>query len=110
MRLTFSVFLIMSFLMPAALSAKPVCINSGHGHLVDFDVFDGDPSELADLIGQETGPNTGYFDLAYIYQSGRVVTINCKYSDGIVISEKQPPIKGCSYFYSPGGKVSLSCR
>ena len=45
-------------------------------------VFDGPPSELASLVPEQTGKNSGYWELGYVYDAGRSVWVHCQYADG----------------------------
>jgi hypothetical protein len=47
-----------------------------------FMVFDVPPSELASLVPEQTGENSGYWELGYVYDAGRSAWVHCQYSDG----------------------------
>lgn len=59
---------------------KPACPNS-NARLINVEVLDGPREEKALLRGEESR-NEDRFDLRYVYDAGRYVSVRCLYSDG----------------------------
>ena len=91
--------------------ATEVCPTRQNAPLHFVDVFDGPPEELAMLIPDMAEERSGYWQLGYIYDAGRFVTIRCKYADGqtsdVRISNK---IKKCDYNIDSKKTLTLHCE
>lgn len=75
------------------------------------DVFDGAPSELATLIPDVDGENTGHWLLGYVYDAGRVVTVRCKYADRVAVDVPlRERVTRCDYKTSASKELVLTCR
>jgi hypothetical protein len=93
-----------------AVAAEVCPIRSGQP--VRFvDVFDGPPQELATLVPDVAQARSGYWQLGYVYEAGRVVTIRCKYADGqsedVTLSKK---VQRCNYKINAQKKLTLNCK
>ena len=74
------------------------------------EVYDGAPEELASLMPDEEGKNSGSFTLGDIYKQGRFVTIRCKYADRTTNDVKLDKVESCKYSIGKDKKVSFACR
>ncbi|WP_325072535.1 STY0301 family protein [Paraburkholderia acidisoli] len=74
-------------------------------------VFDGAPEELASLIPDQTSNRTGRWEVGYVYDAGREVTIRCRYLNGdaqdIRLTDR---IGACFYAISRKHVLALSCK
>jgi hypothetical protein len=94
-----------------AAGAQETCPLQPDQHLQFVDVFDGAPEELATLIPDRDGKRSGYWLLAYVYESGRFVTVRCKYTKGKILDVKLgEPIKQCSYSINSKKTLKVLCR
>lgn len=88
-----------------------VCPLRAEATLQYVDVFDGPPEELATLIPDNVGEHAGNWQLGYIYDAGRFVTVRCKYTDGkmqdVKLSKK---IQGCTYTIDSHKTLKLLCQ
>lgn len=95
----------------ASASAAPVCPERPGNSLRTLTVFDGAPEEMASLVPDKGGEKTGYWQLGYVYEAGRVVTIRCKYADDqssdVVLSKK---VSRCDYKYDAKKTLKLNCK
>lgn len=105
--------------LPALLSTCWICsafaaepCPSDNGQSLRFvDVFDGRPEELAFLIPDKARKLSGSWQLGYVYNAGRFVTIRCKYADGQVSDVKLPnKINKCDYKIDAKQALTLSCQ
>lgn len=91
-------------------SATEVCPARREQALRYVDVFDGDPAEMASLVPNETTDTKGYWDLGYVYDQGRVVTVRCKYADkeirDVKLSER---VSRCRYKVTRN-ILKITCR
>ena len=54
---------------------------------------------------------SGYWQLGYIYDAGRFVTIRCKYTDGQALDVKlSKKVDKCDYKTDPNKTLSLYCK
>jgi hypothetical protein len=91
--------------------AADVCPQRHGAPLRFVDVFDGSPEELATLIPDKAQKLSGYWQLGYVYDAGRLVTIRCKYADGQASDVKLPnKIAKCDYKIDAKKTLSLSCK
>jgi hypothetical protein len=91
--------------------AENVCpLRPGHP-LRLVDVFDGSPDELATLVPDKAGKVSGYWQLDYVYDDGRFVTIRCKYADSETVDIKlSKKVDRCDYKFDSKKVLSLSCK
>jgi len=93
-----------------ATTAADVCPARPGYALRYVDVFDGDPDERANLVPEETTETQGHWELGYIYDQGRAVTVRCKYTDtnthDIRLSKR---VSRCSYSVSEN-VLDFGCR
>jgi hypothetical protein len=91
--------------------AENVCPSRSGHPLRLVDVFDGSPEEQATLVPDKAGKVSGYWQLDYVYDAGRFVTIRCKYADhesvDIKLSRK---VDRCDYRFDNKKALSLSCK
>jgi hypothetical protein len=96
--------------LPSA-SATEICPSRHNTSLRFTDVFDGSTDELATLVPDKATKHTGYWQLGYIYDAGRFVTIRCKYTDGHVLDVKLPSrIEKCDYTIDAKKTLKLNCK
>ena len=75
------------------------------------DVFDGSPQELATLIPDKAQAESGYWELGYIYDAGRFVTIRCKYANGQTLDVKlSKKVTKCDYKIDSTKTLELRCE
>jgi hypothetical protein len=92
-------------------AAVEVCPSRGGQSLRYVDVFDGTPAELATLVPDRAGERSGYWQLGYVYNAGRFVTIRCKYSDGSAIDVKlAEKVDRCDYRIDARKTLALLCK
>jgi hypothetical protein len=76
-----------------------------------LDLFDGRPEELAYLIPDHTTRTEATWNVAYVYDAGRALTIRCKYDGKRVVDITVSPRVGrCDYHVLPGGGLDMACR
>ena len=91
--------------------ATEVCPTRQNAPLYFADVFDGPPEELAMLIPDMAEEHSGYWQLGYIYDAGRFVTIRCKYADGQTSDVKfSNKIMKCDYNIDSKKTLTLYCE
>jgi hypothetical protein len=94
---------------PAA--AADVCPLRQGQPLRFVDVFDGPPEELATLVPDKAQKLSGYWQLGYVYDAGRFVTIRCKYADGQESDVKLPnKVAKCDYKIDAKKTLMLTCK
>lgn len=88
---------------------QPACPAS-NAKLIYVEVFDGPREEMAQLKGEDT-VDEGIYDLRYVYDLGRFVSMRCLYSDGkaVDITFKRR-ISECRYKIKKGIVASFECR
>lgn len=75
------------------------------------DVFDGKAEEQATLVPDRAGERSGYWELGYVYNAGRIVTIRCKYADGKIEDVKlEKPVKRCDYKINSKKTLKVLCK
>lgn len=75
------------------------------------DVFDGPPDELASLVPDRAGQSSGYWNLGYVYEAGRFVTVRCRYDDKNSVDVKlADKIKRCDYTIDERHALVLRCK
>jgi hypothetical protein len=84
--------------------------------LVTVTLFDGPPSEHADLmpdtVHESNSGSKSEWDVAYIFEAGRRLFVECQYGPKItpVIIEPSPSTSKCEFLSQGVGKKSLVCR
>ncbi|MCJ2035695.1 STY0301 family protein [Methylobacterium sp. J-068] len=74
------------------------------------DVFDGVPAENVILVPDVAGARSGKWNLAYVYDSGRSVTLKCKYEGGASTEVRLSRVSECRYTLSKQAVLDLRCR
>jgi hypothetical protein len=75
------------------------------------DLFDGSPEELAYLIPDNATSTEGTWNVAYVYDAGRALTIRCKYDGKRVVNVAVTRrVWRCNYHVLPGGGLDMACR
>jgi hypothetical protein len=88
-----------------------VCPSRNAQPLRFVDVFDGSPEELATLIPDWARKSSGYWQLGYVYDANRFVTIRCKYADGHTFDVKlSNRIDRCDYKINAKKALTLHCK
>lgn len=86
------------------------------GHLVTATLFDGPPSEHADLMPdtfhESKSGSRSEWDVAYIFEAGRHLFVECQYGPKVsaVILEPGPSTYKCEFLSQGDGKKSLMCK
>ena len=108
-----------------ALAAAPVSVSAGEircptthagSQLTTVTLFDGPPSEHADLepdtFHQSKGGSRSEWDVAYIYQAGRHLFVECQYGPNAasVILEPVPSTYTCEFVSQGAKNISLVCK
>lgn len=102
----------------ASRPAAPTVADSGRicpvraGHPLRYvDVFDGSPQEQALLMPEQLDDRTGFWELGYVYEAGRTVTVRCKYVDGASVDRPLTrKVRRCEYRVDPEGTLGVDCR
>ena len=104
-------------LAPALASAEEFGCPSAHsgGPLVSATLFDGPPSEHADLMPDHyrKSKRGGQSDwnVAYIFQAGRRLYVECQYGSKISsIVLEAPRVDACTYASNGKRRKSLTCK
>jgi hypothetical protein len=106
-----SIALVISFAGVRDAQAENVCPLHPGRPLRLVDVFDGSPDELVTLVPDKAGKVSGYWQLDYVYDAGRFVTIRCKYADDETVDIKLPrKTDQCDYRFDNKKVLSLSCK
>jgi hypothetical protein len=91
--------------------AGEVCPSRPQHALRFVDVFDGPPQDLATLIPDKARERSGYWQLGYVYDAGRIVTIRCKYDDGKKLDVKLTNrVERCDYRIDAKHALKLNCK
>ena len=91
--------------------AAEVCPRREKQPLRSVDVFDGSPQEHATLVPDVPGERSGYWQLGYLYDAGRFVTIRCKYADGEAVDVKlSNKVDRCDYKIDKRRTLKLYCK
>lgn len=97
--------------VPLSAFSAPVCPSRPGQPLRFVDVFDGPPQELATLVPDKAQARSGYWQLGYVYDSGRTVTIRCKYADGKTLDVQFPrKVARCDYKINAQKTLALRCK
>ena len=103
-------------LLLASLAAEPtaaatVCPSRPEQTVRFVDVFDGPSEEMASLVPDEAGDHKGSWQLGYVYDAGRFVTVQCKYADGQVLERRLTKrVARCDYKIDKKKTLALDCR
>jgi hypothetical protein len=74
-------------------------------------VIDGPPEEMAYLVPDINTDERDHWNLAYVYDSRRFVTLRCRYKTGAVVDIKiSHRIGQCQASRPPGGVPSVTCN
>jgi len=74
-------------------------------------LFDGPPEEHAYLVPDGGGKLSGYWEVGYLYDSGRFVTARCKYADGQTADVKlASKVARCDFKVDAKKTLTLSCK
>jgi hypothetical protein len=96
--------------LPSALAA-PVCPVRADKPLRFVEVFDGPVEDLATLVPDRAKARSGHWQLGYVYDAGRTVTIRCKYADDHMQDVKlEKRVARCEYKIDAKKTLSLSCK
>jgi hypothetical protein len=107
---------VLSLGLLSACAAPPVagvqaCPSRTGTTLRFVDVFDGSPEELASLVPDRAGQSSGYWNLGYVYEAGRFVTVRCRYDDKNTVDVKlADKIKRCDYTIDERHVLALQCE
>ncbi|HWE98913.1 MAG TPA: STY0301 family protein [Caulobacteraceae bacterium] len=100
---------------PAAAQIQCPAVHLG-APLTSVSVFDGPPSEQADLVPdtshrRKAGSRSSW-DVGYLYQAGRKVFVACRYGPrgAPVTISSATALHACVYVEASGGRRSLACR
>jgi hypothetical protein len=95
----------------AAVAKREVCLVRAESPLRYVDVFDGAPSEMATLVPDDAGEKKGDWQLGYVYDAGRYVTIRCKYADGRTTDVRLADrVQRCDYRIDDKKTLKLTCK
>ncbi len=87
-----------------------VCPDEPKDPMQTVTVFDGPPPELASLVPEEGQRGTWYWDLAYVYEAGRHVWVQCNYRSKAQKTVELPqPVQRCTFQSRPKGVHRLWC-
>ncbi|GGF19300.1 hypothetical protein GCM10011611_26510 [Aliidongia dinghuensis] len=105
-------------LIPTLASAEEIkCPDAQAGtHLSTVTLFDGPPDEHADLMPdtfkkEKTGGGKSDWDVAYIFEAGRQLYVECQYGSKVPsIVLKAPKVNTCTFKSDRNSKNSLTCK
>ena len=101
---------LLSTLLPYAL-AIGTCPIQQRNPLHFVYVFDGPTEVIAMLKPDETGSNSGFWMLGYVYNAGRFITFRCQYANGQQLEKEiHNKIDKCTYKISMHKNLQLDCR
>lgn len=87
----------------------------GGARLVTVSIFDGPPSEHADLMPDRfrttKDGSSSEWDVAYVFQAGRKLFVECKYGKKAapVVMKPSPRTTKCTFIDQDRGPRSLTC-
>ena len=83
-----------------------------HGSPLQFvDVFDGPPERLTYLMADQSKKESGFWNLSYIYEANRYVTVRCKYEDKQILDVKiNHKITRCDYLLKSKKQPKVICQ
>lgn len=92
-------------------TANEVCPAQKGQALNAVDIFDGPPEEMASLVPDAGDEKSDLWQLGYVYDAGRIVTVRCKYSGGKTLDVPLPhKIAKCSYQMDAQKAHTLNCE
>ena len=96
----------------ASASAETIfCPKLAGTHERYVQVFDGSPQEQVALMADRGDDHQGYWKLDYVYDAGRVVTVQCVYANhetrDITLTKR---VNVCRYHVDAAGKTKLNCE
>ena len=98
----------------AAMDLRCPATHAG-AFLTGVDLFDGPPSEHADLAPDQyrktKGGGKSDWEVGYVFQAGRDLFIECQYGEKIpsVVLKADKHIRRCSYASRRDGRNALTC-
>jgi hypothetical protein len=88
-----------------------VCPARAQTVLRSVDVFDGPPESLATLVPDAQGEQQGHWQLGYVYDANRFVTVRCKYADGQTTDVKlDKRVDRCDYTIDAQKTLTVKCK
>ena len=89
-------------------------VHSGR-HLISATLFDGPPSEHADLMPDHDrkikGGGQSEWNVAYIFQAGRKLYVECQYGSKMPSTILEAPkVETCTYYTNANRRNSLTCK
>jgi hypothetical protein len=91
--------------------------SNGTARLVSATLYDGPPSEHADLMPDESRKTSGggvesSWEVGYIFKAGRKLHVVCKYSAAAALPIMLQPanVQVCTFNSTADRRVSLVCR
>jgi hypothetical protein len=95
----------------AFAGATSICPAKPGNPLRYVDVFDGLPEEQATLVPDQAGARAGYWDLGYVFDAGRAVTVRCRYRNGTSLDVTiQKKVNRCNYRINRAKTLFLNCK
>ena len=80
-------------------------------HLIQIDIFDGNPADLAYLAPDDDERGINTYTLKKIYRSGGFATVRCKYSEGGVLDIKLvKAVWRCKFAHTTSRGQNLLCK
>lgn len=74
------------------------------------DIYDGSPAQMALLQADVAKPDHGSWQLGYVYDAGRYVTVRCGYADKQTRDVKLAQrVAQCAYRVAKDKTLSLNC-
>ncbi|MDY0743307.1 STY0301 family protein [Paucibacter sp. R3-3] len=108
--------LALSALCSIAQAGEAACPSEKGGErLASASVFDGPPSEHADLVPdrhrQTKDGSRSEWDVAYVFEAGRQLYVECRYRGNTepVVIEPPPATTLCTFVTRHRGRSSLGC-
>jgi hypothetical protein len=91
--------------------AAEVCAPRAGQALRFVDIFDGAVVDQAKLVPDVAEERSGQWQLGYVYDAGRFVTVRCKYADGQAVDVKlAAKVQACRYRLQANKTLTLFCE
>jgi hypothetical protein len=91
--------------------AAEVCAPHAGPPLRFVDIFDGAVVDQAKLVPDVAEERSGQWQLGYVYDAGRFVTVRCKYADGQAVDVKlAAKVQACRYRLQADKTLTLFCE
>jgi hypothetical protein len=91
--------------------AAEVCAPRAGQPLRFVDLFDGAVADQAKLMPDVAEERSGHWQLGYVYDAGRFVTVRCKYADGQAVDIRlDAKVQACRYRLEADKTLKLSCQ